>query len=273
MGFFDSLKNGFEITKASLKVVSKDPEFLALPIIVGIIMIGVVVSFFLGNLFFSKLSLLFVALFYLISFSLSYFIQAMVLEGAKVRFAGGDPSLGQAFSLAVKKLDKIIALAVISAIVSILVRAVSERGEKQGGIAGIVTQLIAALIGASWTVVSYFSLPVILNEDIGVFKSFSRSLELFKKTWGENFSSSVSLLILYIPAIIFALLAIASLAIGLLILTIAFAFLFLLSLFLAAVIASVTKSIIAQALYEYASTGKVPGLMPQEQVKSFYKKK
>ena len=266
------MKNGWAITKASLKVVSKDPEFLILPVIVGVIMLGVLASFFVGGLFFSKLNWVFAVLFYMISFTLSYFIQAMVLEGAKVRFAGGDPNLGTAFSAAVKKIDKIVLLAIISSIVSIIVQVIRGEGEKKGGLGGIAIQLIASLIGASWTVVSYFSLPVILNEDVSVFKSFPRSVELFKKTWGENISSSVSLLVLYLPAVLFFLLAIASLFVGLVALTLIFAGLFLLSLFLGAVIGSVAKSIIAQALYQYASTGKVPSIMPEEQVKGFYGK-
>jgi len=66
----------------------------------------------------------------------------------------------------------------------------------------LVTSLLGTLLGVAWTAV-YFSLPVILYEDAGVFQSFGRSAELVKKTWGE--AANASTLLLYIPVFAFLL--------------------------------------------------------------------
>ncbi|MBU1196879.1 hypothetical protein KJ765_00045 [Candidatus Micrarchaeota archaeon] len=71
--------------------------------------------------------------YYRVSFSLRYFIQAMVIETARMRFAGENPTFSRTFNVAVKKLDKIMVLAVIASVVSIIAQLLRQRGAgKQG---------------------------------------------------------------------------------------------------------------------------------------------
>ena len=272
MGFFDRLKNGFEITKASLNFVKTDPEFLILPIIVGLVMLAILASFLFSFAFFemkfgTTLFYAFLAIYYIILYNALYFTQAMILEAARERFAGKNPTLGRAFSLAMKNIKKIAALAVISAVVSIISAVLREKGEQRGGAGGLVLKLLGSAAGISWTVISYFALPVLLHEELDVVESFKKSWELFKKTWGENLGANFSTIALYLPAIILFVLGALLLGtiLGILLLALG-----LLALFAAMIIASVTKAVIAEALYEYAATGKVPSGMPEGAVKNFY---
>lgn len=276
MGFFERLKNGWTITKASLNFIKTDPEFLVLPIAVGIIMLFVLASFFVSTVFLratlgNELLYGFLAIYYLVSFSLLYFIQAMVLEAARLRFAGKNPTLAGAFDLAMKKIRRIFALAVIASVISIISAVLRERGESKGGLGGLLLQFLGAAVGISWSIVSYFSLPVLLYEDVGVIDSFKRSVDLFKKTWGENVTANFTLGVVYFPGLVLLLLGIIVLfvipAIGFVIILLSFAL-----LIMGAVVGSVAKSVIAEALYEYASTGKVPNGMPEQAVKNFYSK-
>lgn len=269
MGFFDSLKNGFEITVASLKVTAEDPEFLILPILTGIIMLAILGSFIFIS-FNSQVDDLtfwgFLVVYYLASFFLLYFIQAMVIEGARQKFAGKNPSLGESFSVAMSKLGKIIVLAVIASVVSIIAQLLNEQGQKRGGLSGLGLQLFATLLGASWAVISYFSLPVILYEDVGVFQSFYRSGQLFKKTWGETLSSNLSLLLVYVPAVVLFILAFfTDGTVSLVLLGVA-----LICLFLGAMVSTVAKAVVSQALYQYATDGKVPSAMPQQAIEQAF---
>jgi hypothetical protein len=271
MGFFDSLKNGFEITVASLKVTAEDPEFLILPILTGIIMLAILATFFIsiGNSLSDVGFWGFLVVYYLVSFTLLYFIQAMVIEGARQKFSGKNPSLGEAFSVAWSKIGKIVVLAVIASVVSIIARILESQGQKRGGLGGLGLQLFGALLGAAWAVISYFSLPIILYEDAGVFESFSKSGSLFKKTWGETVASNLSLLLVYVPAVVFVILAFFVGG------DLAFAFLILglICLFLGAIVSTVAKAVVSEALYMYAKDGKVPSAFPQEAIEGAFSSK
>jgi hypothetical protein len=190
---------------------------------------------------------------------LLYFVQAMLLEAAHARFSGENPSLLKAFHLAGPRAFKIFSLAVIASIVSVVAQAAREKG--MSGALG------SSIIGLSWSIASYFSLPVLLYENIGVFQSFRRSAQLFKETWGESIASNVSLLLVYLPAAILFLLTFFSLSEPYFLVI---ASLFLVSLLAGAIVSSVAKAVIAQALYEYASTGRVPQAMPKGAIEGFY---
>ena len=283
MGFFDTLRNGFELTKASIKVIMQDPEFLILPIISGIVMIGILITFVVplallglgsdkavGNAKtgIEALSWIIALLYYFAAFIVSYLMQATVLEGAKERFAGRDPQLVPCFSKAMAKIDKVATLAAISAVVSVIAQIVRNKGQEKGGAAGLVMQLIGSMIGASWSIVAYFSLPVILNEDLGVMASFKRSMEIFGKTWGTNAVASLSLIAIYVPGIVGIVLGILAFFVSPILGVIILAF-GVIALFAGMIVGSVAKAVIAEALYEYAATGKVPAAMPTEAVKGF----
>ena len=69
--------------------------------------------------------------------------------------------------------------AVLSATVSLVLRAIEER-------AGIVGRIVGSLVGLAWSLVTFLVLPVLVIEQLGPIDAVKRSAELFKQTWGEN---------------------------------------------------------------------------------------
>jgi hypothetical protein len=51
----------------------------------------------------------------------------------------------------------------------------------------IVTAIVGGLVQGAWNLVVFFAIPVIVAEDLSVIASLRRSLELFRRTWGEDF--------------------------------------------------------------------------------------
>jgi hypothetical protein len=76
--------------------------------------------------------------------------------------------------------------AVVAATVGTLLRAVRDR-------AGFIGRIVVAMVGAAWSLATFFVVPVLVLEDRPVTEALSRSLGLFKKTWGETFVGGVNL--------------------------------------------------------------------------------
>ncbi len=272
MGFFDAIGRGFALTQASIRIVLKEPWMFFLPIISGIILFGLLASFILlplmADVEISDGSLLFmIIVFYFVGYFLFYFTQSMIICGARERFEGKDPTIGSSFSGAVSHLGVIVFLAVIGATIGLLTSILSSASRRRGGIAGFLGQLLASFLGASWTILSYFSLPVILNENLGAFQSFSRSVEIIKRTWGESIVANLSLMLLYAPGIILLVLGIFVIPHPVVILLGAV-------LFVIGYILSIpVKGIISQALYVYATKNTVPTGFEEEQLKGSFQSK
>ena len=281
MGFFDAISRGFSLTVASIRIAMKEPWMFVLPIISGVLLVALFIGLLFTTLVTTAVSgmsgnssgLVFTAgvfILYFAGYFLFYFSSAMVIFGAKERFEGRDPTINQAFSASVGAIPKLALLAIIGGIIGLISNALSRKDSR--GNVNIVGQILAAIIGVSWTVISYFALPVILTENLGVTDSFKRSMSLVQKSWGEGIVASISLSFLTLPGIILVIaglflsasgsgIGIAIAAIGAL-------------CFLAGYIVSMpVKAIVSQALYVYATTGNVPTGFEADHLANFYQKK
>ena len=54
--------------------------------------------------------------------------------------------------------------ALVSAVVGLVLRILAGRAREQGGIMGFISQLVVALLGAAWTMLTYFVVPLIVIE-------------------------------------------------------------------------------------------------------------
>lgn len=268
MGLFEGVKRGYNITIASMKVVLKEPWMIILPIITGIALIAI----FLGIIFFpvsveEKLSnpLFYISIivYFFFSYFCLYFVQAMIIVAAARRFSGKDPSIGQAFSEALSHIGKIFLFSIIAAIVGLISELVSQKGKDGGNIVG---QIAGGIIGFGWTLASYFSLPIILQEKTGVIESFKRSWDIINKCWGEVAGGNASMLIFFIPG--FLLLLIGGILMNLWVILIGF-----MCLIIAMILLTPVNAVLSQALYTYATTKKVPTGFEADQIKGFFKQK
>lgn len=269
MGFFDRLRNGFEITKISIDIAMKEPWMIILPFISAGIMIAIIIwyiitifgiTIFGGNtaqtsIAIDAFSFIMPIIIYFVGYFLTYFTQAMIIYGAKERLSGNDPTIAQAFAGASEHLLQIIILSIIGAIIGMITKILSY---KKNGQKNIFMTLSTSIIGIAWTVASYFALPIIISEKKNVFDAFKRSGEITFQVWGEGISANFSLFLLYIPATILFIGSLVFLFININIIALALLILAVISFFAAIFISMPVKAIISQALYDYATKKQAP---------------
>jgi len=186
------LARSFTLVSQSYRVLMQDRELMILPLISAFVIVGVSASFFFGFGLAARLEVdsgtaaIPVFLLYVVTYAVGIFFQAAVIAGATERLRGGDPTVRSALAAASRRIGPILAWAVMAATVGMLLRAVRDR-------AGFVGRIAVALAGAAWSLATFFIVPVLVLEERSIGESFTRSVEVFKRTWGETFVGSVTL--------------------------------------------------------------------------------
>lgn len=254
-----TLSRGWQMAKASFKVLRSDKEIMLLPvasagvcILVLLTILGIPVGF--GLLSFQDAWPI-IILFYFVSSFVVVFFNTAVVACAKIRFEGGDPTVRQGLSVAWSRVGRIIEWSIVAATVGIVLRSVRRKG-------GLVGTIISYLGGLAWAVATYFVLPVIIYEDLGPFAAVKRSIQIIRKTWGEGVTAYISTHVIFfllgLVGLPFLLLGIWSLgfsaALGIFLIALAMAYFVLL-----AVAGTAVDGILTAALYKFSVDGKVPG--------------
>ena len=258
---------GWTLATQSFRVLMLDKSLLVFPLLSGIASFFVLASF-LGGLFAfshpgnkhvvndSTAWLLLFAYYFANYFVIVYFNSALV-ACAMVRFRGGTPTLVEGLRAARERTVQIVAWAFFAATVGVLLRMIEER-------VGFIGKIVIALLGAAWTVATYFVVPVLVEEDVGPFDALKHSTEIIKETWGESLVSNVGIglvaTLVTVLAVITtgALTAFAAAKLGSIGVAVTGVVLVLLIIVAAALISSALSSIVLSASYLYATEGKVP---------------
>ena len=243
-----------EIAKSSWQVLKADKELMVLPILSGLASIVIAASFLFPILSSGETELdtagyiLLAILYFLLSY-VTIFFNAALVSAAHERLSGADPTVGSALRGAAMRAGKILPWALLSATVSIILRAVEER-------AGTLGRIVAGLAGMAWSVVTFLVLPIIVIEGVGVGDAVRGSGSLFRRTWGENLAAQVGFGILgfiaAIPAVL--LLALGAGGSGTFFIALGVAWILVVAIVLATL-----SGIFQTALYHYATDGAVPG--------------
>ena len=265
--------NSIQLMKASWEVLKADKELIALPIISGVASIVVALSFFVPFFLVSGLDgtedpgpVAYLLLFsmYVVLAYVTIFFNAALVHAAHERLSGGDPTIKSALRGARARAGKILPWAVVSATVSIVLRALEER-------VGVLGRIVVSLIGLAWTLVTFLVLPLIVIEGIGVGDAIRRSKDLFKRTWGENVAAQIGFGLLSFFAILPGILiAVVGVGVGGAIAGIA---ILAAVVWIVGVVAAIAAmSVIFQtALYHYAVDGHVPtGYFSDETMRSSF---
>ena len=183
----------FQLVGQSYRVLMHDKELMVLPLISGAVIAVAVAGFAFGfGVDSAKLQQrgaeLYVPVFlmYVAAYTVGIFFQAAVIAGATERMRGGDPTIGSALSAASRRLGSIVMWAIVAATVGMILRAIHDR-------LGFVGKIIASIVGAAWSLATFFVVPVLVLEDRPVRGAFSRSIEVFRKTWGETVVGGINL--------------------------------------------------------------------------------
>ena len=140
---------------------------------------------------------------------------------------------------------------------------------------GIVSQIIISLLGAAWTLITYFVVPLIVIERRPLGDAFKTSISLFRRTWGEqvvgNFGLGIVAFLAYLVAagiIVLLFLALSPLGgVGIAVTSIIGVVLVI----GVALVFATMDGIYKAALYTYASTGEVPSLFPDDSIRQAFR--
>ena len=268
---FTRLERSWELTKECWSLLSRNKVLVLFPILSGCASLAIIASFFvplflsgaarqLQHSQASPQTYLLLFLFYFCLYLVQTFFGCALMGAANVAFAGGEASLGVGLSLAWERLGRIIAWAAVAATVGVILRTLEER-------MGLLGKIVIALLGAAWTILTYFMGPVIVFEDLGVSDGLARSTTLIKKTWGESVGKGLAFTAL-------TLLGLAALFVGffaLLFVSPIAATLFFVFGFIALVtVISAMDGIFKVALYRYACWNMVPEGFSQELVQNAF---
>ena len=269
----NSISRGFRLAKASWQVVRADRELLWLPVISFLCSLIVMAVFALGALGIGlpenqssqidpALYVLGFVMYVALAFVSIYF-NAAVIGTAMKRLQGEDASIHDGLALARQHIGKIFVWAVITATVGMILRSLQER-------AGILGRIVLGIVGIAWTVLTFFVVPVLLYEPVGVGDAIKRSGSIFRQRWGETFVGNgtigIAIFLLSIPVrIVGGLLAAVVPVLGIVLLVVAIGVLM--------AIGSATTGVFNAALYRYATTGETSGAFTQEDMAASFRPK
>lgn len=249
----ERIARSFRLVAQSYRLLMQDKELMVLPLISGLLVAVVAVSFFFGfglagRQLAERRSELVVPVFlmYVVMYAIGIFFQAAVVAGATERMRGGDPTVGSALAAASRRFGAILVWALVAATVGTLLRLLRER-------AGFVGKIMAGFAGAAWSLATFFIVPVLVLENLPVGDSFRRSVNVFKETWGETVVGGASLgLIAFFGwiALVGIVGLLASIQLGMLALAVGASGAILLLVFFSAL-----QGIYVASLYQFATAG------------------
>ena len=209
--------------------------------------------------------------FYLVQYFVIIFFQTALTGVALMHLRGEPTSVAAGFALARARLPQILGYALIAATVGLLLRALQER-------LGFVGRLVAGLLGLAWTVATFLVVPVLANEKIGPMEAVQRSVELLKRTWGENLIGNAGIgvvfgLLTFVAIVIAGALVVGALTTESMPLIIAAIAVAVIGLTLLALVQASLQGIYSAALYQYAEEGTVGGGFDQALLEKAFRSK
>ncbi len=191
---------------------------------------------------------------YFVLIYVGIFCNAALIFAANEKLTGTGPgTVASGFQGASAKAGAFVPWAMLSATVTVLLRAAEER-------MGIIGKIAISLIGIAWTLVTFLVVPVlVLEEGMSTGKAISRSATLFKGTWGENVIGNAGFglvsMVAMIPAFVLFIVGLVS---GMPAIMVLFAVLAVLWILVASQVIAALSGIYRVALYRYAVDGQPP---------------
>ncbi len=281
---FDVFRRSYGIFTQSLGVLKQDKEILVFPLLSGIFTIiafsmmagvGVISGFFQrlvesGDRSFTANLLGYVATFiwYFVSWFIVIFFNVATIHCAKMRLDGGDPTVADGLNAASAHLGRIATWAAISATVGLILQVIRGRNNN------IVARIASSLLGAAWSIATFFIVPVMIFERRSIGDSIKQSVNIMKKTWGESLVGSGGIgLFVFLLALPGIGLIVVSLFTGsgpVILTAIGLALVyFLLLMCMSAALGSIYRA----ALYVYATENRVPAGYSPEYVQNAFRVK
>jgi hypothetical protein len=284
--FFERISASFALARSSWQVLRTDKHLVIFPILSGACCLFVMAAFALPFVAHPEwLSFLdqvgkkdvevpwwvYVVTFayYFVNYFVIVFFNSALVSCALIRFNGEAPSVGDGLAAASRRLPQILAWALVSATVGLLLKMIENAHEKAG-------QIAAAILGTAWSVITFFVVPVIVVEGANPFTAVKRSLGILRHTWGEALVGGWGLgffvFLLALPGIA---LIVAAVVAGMYVLPLGIALGVVAGVYflLLMAVSSALDGIFVGALYQYAAHGEVPSGFEGEYLAHAFRRK
>ncbi|WP_426270033.1 DUF6159 family protein [Dyella kyungheensis] len=275
----------WSLMKASAEVLRSDKSLLMFPLASSICCLLVAASFLIpiiaamvsaGHVVehgqrISAGGYVLLFLFYLAQYFVIIFFNTALAGAALARLRGEPASFGEGMAIARSRIANIFGYALIAATVGLVLRALQER-------LGLIGRLVAGFLGLAWTVATFLVVPVLASQDVGPTEAISRSVELLKRTWGENIIGNAGIgvvfgLLMFIAIVLAACLIGGAFATQSITAIIAAIVIVVVGLTLLGLIQASLQGIYAAALYRYAEDGEVGYGFDQAMLEQAFKPK
>ncbi|HEX5353287.1 MAG TPA: DUF6159 family protein [Rhodanobacteraceae bacterium] len=255
----------WQLMGASWRMLRQDKRLVVFPMISGVALAIIIVLFgapvfaaFRGHagpgatVQFSPSMYAGMSLFYFFDYFVIIFFNSALIACVLKQIDGEQPTLGYGLSCAWQRLPQIFGWALLTSTVGILLRMLEQK-------VGLVGRIIVGLLGMAWSVTSFLVVPVLVAEGSGPIESYKRSVDMLKRTWGEQIIGNVSFGLIFalfgiIPAIVLFLLVAKAGQTALL----AVAAILVIYLLALALVQSTLQTIYQAAIYVYAANGEAP---------------
>ncbi|WP_339722336.1 DUF6159 family protein [uncultured Paraglaciecola sp.] len=209
----------------------------------------------------SGISLITYIAIYLFMMFVTTFIHVAFYSELLKSINGQPVSISHGFQTANRKIKAILLWSLLSGLVGVVIRILEGQFD-------FIGRWIMGLVGFAWSVVTVFSIPVLIREknQSNPINYLKYSAKLIKKTWGEGvigflaitvFSRLLILALFITPIVVGFFILLAGFKVGLLVMTLGVFVAFLLS-FIVIYFQSLMTNIFRCTLYVYASEGVVP---------------
>ena len=273
---FERFYAGFSAARDCWEILRQDKKLLLLPFLSGVACLLVLASFALPVAVFRPHELqvllgddpgaaktkpwvwILLFAFYFCNYFVIYFFNAALVHCALFRFRGVPVTVQDGLHAAARRLPELLGWALVSATVGVLLKWIESANEKVG-------QIVSALLGATWTIVTYFVVPVLIVERVGPFQAIKRSAAILRDTWGEALGGRVGIGWFLLP---FWLIGIGLVVLGFFltasvpVLGVAVVALSVLYMIVLGLIGTALETILLSGLYLYATQGEVPETFP-----------
>lgn len=265
----------WDLMKASAEVLRSDKSLLVFPLLSGLCSLVVMASFMIPvagmviegerlgvhyqhGLSTAAWTLLF--FFYLVQYFVIIFFNTALAGVALKRLRGEAASVSEGLALAGSRFGAILGYALIAATVGLLLRMLQER-------LGLLGRFVVGLIGLAWTVATFLVVPVLAGEGVGPVDAVQRSVELLRRTWGENLIGNAGLSVVFgVIGFVFALASVAlvggAVALHSIVAFVMAVALVVLGFIVLALVQSSLQGVYAAALYRYAEEGEAGSGFP-----------
>ena len=285
---FATIGRSFRLAKLCLRVLAADKELVVLPLLSSVGVVVLLLAFAGVGIGIGALDrieaggpgvgdIVVAAVFYILASFVIIFFNSALVFAAHERLSGGDPTVRSGLGGAWNRVLTIFVWAVIAGTVGLILNILSGQARERGGVLGIVSAIIISLLGAAWTLITYFVVPLIVIEHRSLGDAFKTSLSMLRRTWGEqvvgNFGLGIAAFLAFLAAAgVTALLFFVLSPLGGAGIAMAIAIGVVLIAGVALVFATL-DGIYKAALYSYASSGDVPSLFPGDVIQGAFRQK